>query len=91
MGGNLYPPQVHPQVNNNNPNNNANNNSVGGFHRPPYVDPQTQIVHDTAHAEYEGWLTKQSDWLKVCIYQYGTKERSVFGIFRRVNGLFFLI
>ena len=34
--------------------------------RPPYVDPTTNIIYDTDNAEYEGWLTKQSMWLKVC-------------------------
>ena len=34
--------------------------------RPPYVDPNTNIIFDTDNAEYEGWLTKQSMWLKVC-------------------------
>jgi len=33
--------------------------------RPPFVDPQTNIIYDTDNAEYEGWLTKQSMWLKV--------------------------
>ena len=33
--------------------------------RPHYVDPQTNIVYDTNSADYEGWLTKQSSWLKV--------------------------
>ena len=33
--------------------------------RPPYVDPNTNIIYDTDHAEFEGWLTKQSMWLKV--------------------------
>ena len=33
--------------------------------RPPYVDPNTNIIFDTDNAEYEGWLTKQSMWLKV--------------------------
>jgi len=28
------------------------------------VDPDTHIVHDCANAEYEGYLTKQSAWLK---------------------------
>jgi len=32
--------------------------------RPPYVDPATNIIYDTDNAEYEGWLTKQSMWLK---------------------------
>jgi hypothetical protein len=36
--------------------------------RPPYVDPNTNIIYDTDRPEYEGWLTKQSMWLKVrCI------------------------
>jgi hypothetical protein len=33
--------------------------------RPPYVDPTTQIIYDVDNPEYEGWLTKQSAWLKV--------------------------
>lgn len=33
--------------------------------RPPYVDPNTNIIYDTDNAEYEGFLTKQSMWLKV--------------------------
>jgi len=33
--------------------------------RPPYVDPTTNIIYDTDQPEYEGWLTKQSMWLKV--------------------------
>jgi hypothetical protein len=33
--------------------------------RPPFLDPQTNIIYDTDNAEYEGWLTKQSTWLKV--------------------------
>eukprot|EP00934_Nitzschia_sp_Nitz4_P004498 Nitzschia sp. Nitz4//scaffold77_size91520//22100//22863//NITZ4_004882-RA/size91520-processed-gene-0.26-mRNA-1//1//CDS//3329557967//4488//frame0 len=32
--------------------------------RPPYVDPTTNIIYDTDSPEYEGWLTKQSVWLK---------------------------
>lgn len=36
--------------------------------RPHFVDPQTNIVYDTNAADYEGWLTKQSSWLKVCMY-----------------------
>ncbi|KAI2506314.1 hypothetical protein MHU86_8144 [Fragilaria crotonensis] len=32
--------------------------------RPHFVDPQTNIVYDTNSADYEGWLTKQSSWLK---------------------------
>jgi hypothetical protein len=33
--------------------------------RPPYVDATTNIIYDTDNAEYEGWLTKQSSWIKV--------------------------
>jgi len=36
----------------------------GRLMRPPYVDPQTQIIYDCDHSEYESWLTKQSMWLK---------------------------
>jgi len=32
--------------------------------RPPYVDPNTNVIYDTDNAEYEGFLTKQSMWLK---------------------------
>ena len=32
--------------------------------RPPYLDPSTGITHDTSHPSSEGWLTKQSEWLK---------------------------
>jgi hypothetical protein len=37
--------------------------------RPPYVDPNTNIIYDTDNPEYEGWLTKQSSWIKV-LYEY---------------------
>ena len=33
--------------------------------RPPYVDPTTNVIYDTDNPEYQGWLTKQSMWLKV--------------------------
>lgn len=36
--------------------------------RPPYVDPTTNIIYDTDRPEYEGWLTKQSMWLKVRLF-----------------------
>lgn len=40
--------------------------------RPHFVDPQTNIVYDTNSADFEGWLTKQSSWLKVqCRKQIG--------------------
>jgi len=32
--------------------------------RPPYVDPNTNIIYETDNPEYQGWLTKQSMWLK---------------------------
>eukprot|EP00557_Chaetoceros_sp_GSL56_P012693 CAMPEP_0176480224 /NCGR_PEP_ID=MMETSP0200_2-20121128/2164_1 /TAXON_ID=947934 /ORGANISM="Chaetoceros sp., Strain GSL56" /LENGTH=336 /DNA_ID=CAMNT_0017876331 /DNA_START=74 /DNA_END=1084 /DNA_ORIENTATION=+ len=32
--------------------------------RPPYVDPDTQIVYPCHNPDFEGWLTKQSMWLK---------------------------
>merc|ERR1719384_1279869 len=32
--------------------------------RPHFVDPQTNIVYDTNNSDFEGWLTKQSVWLK---------------------------
>ena len=35
------------------------------MNRPPYVDPNTNIIYDTDNPEYEGFLTKQSVWLKV--------------------------
>jgi hypothetical protein len=33
--------------------------------RPPFVDPTTNIVYDVNDPDYEGWLYKQSQWLKV--------------------------
>jgi len=32
--------------------------------RPPYFDPATGMRYDTNNGSYEGWLTKQSEWLK---------------------------
>lgn len=32
--------------------------------RPPYVDPATGQKYDTSNSNFEGWLTKQSAWLK---------------------------
>jgi hypothetical protein len=37
----------------------------GRMTRPPYVDPITNIVYETEPSDYEGYLTKQSVWLKV--------------------------
>jgi hypothetical protein len=36
--------------------------------RPPYVDPTTNIIYDTDNPEYQGYLTKQSMWLKVSLF-----------------------
>jgi len=33
--------------------------------RPPYVDPTTNIIFDTDNPDFQGWLTKQSMWLRV--------------------------
>lgn len=38
---------------------------AGRLARPPYVDPNTNIIYDTDNPEYAGFLTKQSMWLKV--------------------------
>jgi len=42
--------------------------SLGGgnsrLSRPAFIDPTTNIVYECHDAEYEGWLTKQSMWLK---------------------------
>lgn len=38
------------------------------LHRPPFVDPTTNICYDTDNSDCEGWLTKQSMWLKVRQY-----------------------
>jgi len=32
--------------------------------RPPYIDPQTNLHFDANSVEFEGWLTKQSEWLQ---------------------------
>jgi hypothetical protein len=40
--------------------------------RPPFVDPTTNIIYDTDQPDYEGWLTKQSMWLKVCVGDFGS-------------------
>ena len=34
------------------------------YPRPPFVDPTTNIIHDSSNPEHEGWLTKQSVWLR---------------------------
>lgn len=45
--------------------------------RPHYVDPQTNMIYDTNDAEFEGWLTKQSVWLKVCFIMLCTTKISI--------------
>ena len=39
--------------------------------RPHYIDKETNIVYDTNNSDFEGWLTKQSMWLKAssCCYR----------------------
>lgn len=32
--------------------------------RPPYFDPNTGVRYETSGGNTEGWLTKQSEWLK---------------------------
>lgn len=32
--------------------------------RPEYIDSQSGQAFDTSNANFEGWLTKQSVWLK---------------------------
>ncbi|KAL7550052.1 hypothetical protein ACHAWF_013292 [Thalassiosira exigua] len=32
--------------------------------RPPFIDPTTGIAYDAANSEFEGYLTKQSMWLR---------------------------
>ena len=65
------PSQPAGSNNNNNANNNQGNQAVSNsgmlgsrLARPAFVDPTTNIMYDTDQAEYEGWLTKQSMWLK---------------------------
>jgi PH domain len=51
--------------NSTNNNNRSNNNIINNRHqRPPYIDPQTNIVYDMDTPDYEGYLTKQSTWMK---------------------------
>ena len=38
--------------------------SHNNMQRPPFVDPATGRLFDTSNASVEGWLTKQSMWLK---------------------------
>ena len=38
--------------------------------RPPYIDPVTGVAYDTDKGDYEGYLTKQSMWLRVRLFFY---------------------
>ncbi len=38
--------------------------------RPPYIDAATGVAYDTDKAEFEGYLTKQSMWLRVRSLHY---------------------
>jgi hypothetical protein len=40
------------------------------FIRPPFIDPVTGIAYDTNNSEFEGYLTKQSLWLRVSLLRY---------------------
>jgi len=46
--------------------------------RPPFVDTQTNIMYDVNDPEYEGWLTKQSTWLKVRFFPFFWERRVIF-------------
>lgn len=39
--------------------------SGGRLTRPPFIDPTTGIAYDASNSEVEGYLTKQSMWLRV--------------------------
>jgi hypothetical protein len=43
--------------------------STGRIYRAPFIDPVTGIAYDTNNSEFEGYLTKQSLWLRVSQYQ----------------------
>jgi hypothetical protein len=71
---NMFPPPRQPQqpqpVTQSNapataPSNTSTTVSRQRLMRPPFVDPVTNIIYDVDNPEYEGWLTKQSMWLKV--------------------------
>jgi hypothetical protein len=40
----------------------------GRIYRAPFIDPVTGIAYDTNNSEFEGYLTKQSLWLRVSHY-----------------------
>ena len=60
---------THGNINSNNNQARANSGAGSGMlgsrlARPAFLDPATNIMYETDQAEYEGWLTKQSMWLK---------------------------
>jgi cytohesin len=60
-----YPPVQNPIGQNYNQQQHNNNSySSATPTRPPYIDPETQIVYHCSNPEFEGYLTKQSMWLK---------------------------
>ena len=44
--------------------------SGGRLTRPPFIDPTTGIAYDASNSEVEGYLTKQSMWLRVSNLYY---------------------
>lgn len=40
------------------------------FIRAPFIDPVTGIAYDTNNSEFEGYLTKQSLWLRVSLFAF---------------------
>jgi len=40
------------------------------FIRAPFIDPVTGIAYDTNNSEFEGYLTKQSLWLRVSLMRF---------------------
>lgn len=64
--------------------------SGGRLLRPPFIDPATGIAYDTSNSEFEGYLTKQSLWLRVstiyvCIYPYSLCSSSAYRLFQCVS------
>lgn len=43
--------------------------------RQPFTDPNTNIIYDVDNPEYEGWLTKQSAWVKVRLKLLRSRDR----------------
>lgn len=55
------------------------------FIRPPFIDPVTGIAYDTNNSEFEGYLTKQSLWLRVSLFAF------LFDIFILLSTLFVIM